>query len=128
MFRPLKELISQSFSGCSKLTGDGIHKIVKLPLEDIQRMLQDLLEVGFTLCDKVKLLLNSAAYGGQHQLCICNTHTDSSISSLTVIKLLRNFNCGMWLMHFNELNHSHWSLSKGTGYKGLFAIECATII
>lgn len=51
--------------------GDGIHKIVKLPLEDIQSMLQDLLEVGLTLCDKVKLLLNSAAYGGQHQLCIC---------------------------------------------------------
>lgn len=53
--------LGQSASG--KLTRNGIHKVVKLPFEDFQRVLQDLLIVGFTQCNEVQLLLHSTAYG-----------------------------------------------------------------
>lgn len=68
--------------GSGKLTGDGIHKVVKLPLEDIQRMLQDLQVVGLTQCYKVQLLLHSTAYGGQHKLCIYKTNSQPLIGIL----------------------------------------------
>lgn len=59
------------FCGCNELTGDGIYKVVKLPLEYVQSMLQDLLKVGLAQCNEVQLLLHCTAYGRQHQLCIC---------------------------------------------------------
>lgn len=52
---------------------------MELPLEDVQRVLQDLLEVGFTERDEVELLLHSATYGGQHKLCICKAHSRAGL-------------------------------------------------
>lgn len=49
---------------------------MKLPLEDIQSELQDLLEIGFPLGNQVQLLFHSAADRGQHQFSILNTRHD----------------------------------------------------
>lgn len=82
--QPLKEFVKLFSWGSRELTGDGIHEVVKLPLKNIQRVLQDLLKVGFTQRNEVELLLNSTAYGGQHQLCICNAHTDTKPISIVL--------------------------------------------
>jgi len=55
-------------AGCGGLTGDGVHEVVELPLEDVQRVLQHLLEVGLPQRDEGELLLHRAADGGEHQL------------------------------------------------------------
>lgn len=55
---------------CKTLTSDGIHKIMKLPFEDVQGVLQDLVVIGFTQGNQSKLLLHCATYRGKHQLCI----------------------------------------------------------
>lgn len=53
------------------LTGDGVYEVVELPLEDVQRVAQDLAVVSLALGDQVQLLLHCAADGGEHELCIC---------------------------------------------------------
>lgn len=47
---------------------------MELPLEDFQRVLEDLLEVSLALSNQAELLLHRTADGGQHQLSICLTH------------------------------------------------------
>lgn len=65
------------------LTADGIHKVVELPFEDVQSVLQDLLEVGSTQGYQVELLLHSTADGRQNKLCICNhSRSDRWVRSL----------------------------------------------
>lgn len=53
------------------LTSNRINKVVKLSLEDIQGVAQDLVVVGSALGNQVQLLLHRTADGGEHQLCIC---------------------------------------------------------
>lgn len=52
-------------------TGNGVDKVVELPLEHVQGVAQDLAVVGLALGDQVQLLLHCTADGGEHQLCIC---------------------------------------------------------
>lgn len=68
-------------AGTQVLTANGIHEVVKLPLEDVQRVLQDLLVVGSAQGDQVELLLHSTADGRQNKLCICKAHALPSCGS-----------------------------------------------
>lgn len=95
------------------LTADGIHKVVELPFEDVQSVLQDLLEVGSTQGYQVELLLHSTADGWQNKLCICKSQQVQSLGPIV------GSNC--WVQSLGRIIGSnqiigpdHWVQSLGS--------------